>query len=244
MNGWSDTDDLGTPPPCYSPVGQRENDDLTPLFPLDPPDEQAGPLGAPADTVQLSAPTGDQLTELLQEVFSDTVPPEFWTMGDPYTKVTEEQQPSAPGGTEEIFYSDTDSNNNEVEGPYDPPRETVSPNNDSPGRQDDLKSVMEMLELKRGEVASLRDLVDELRSEINTLMNALRREAGKRQRLGCEALTARFCYDLSESLNGQAKNIISAARRGYARLAWENQKLVVDSEVDRYIEGAYAIMRK
>jgi hypothetical protein len=63
-------------------------------------------------------------------------------------------------------------------------------------------------------------------------------------RLGCEALTARFCYDLSESLNGQAKNIISAGRRGYARLAWENQKLVVDSEVDRYIEGAYAIMRK
>jgi hypothetical protein len=58
-------------------------------------------------------------TELLQEVFSNTVALDFWTMGDPHSNVTD--TPGASGATEEVFYSDSESGTNEV---IEPPSRT------------------------------------------------------------------------------------------------------------------------
>jgi len=120
----------------------------------------------------------------------------------------------------------------------------VTPTSDYHSDKDDIKHLTNMLELERNTVTKLREYVFELRGELSFLSNIIRREATKPQKLGCEALTVKFCFDLSEVMNEQTRDILSTARRNYARLAWKHQQLTVDNEVNPIIERANTVLMK
>jgi regulator of replication initiation timing len=108
----------------------------------------------------------------------------------------------------------------------------------------DIASLRKTIEEMEKKIKQLYEENTELRKRLNSLANILRREAWKRRKLSCEALTARFCLNISDKMVKQKDEIILMATSNYANLAYLTHKFSVECSIQQKTDALTDILTK
>ena len=234
-----------------------------PSAPLDsvdtlPPAYTGESLPLDAATSLAPADACDALSRIMDEVFSEippehvpptaaddaladiTTPPTEWNrFVDPHDRCVNPPNSS-------IFYSDTDSDEQSTDGNAPKPSiyEPISPEPDTIVYSGDseLTKLNKLLKREQTKSAILFKQVDSLRDQLNDLMQVLRREMWKRQKLASEALTSRYCLALSEQMVQNNTEIVKLAAKNYARLAFVTHKTFIEKELKSTFDPVYKVL--
>jgi len=234
-----------------------------PSAPLDsvdtlPPAYTGESLPLDAATSLAPADACDALSRIMDEVFSEippehvpptaadaaladiTTPPTEWNrFVDPHARCMNPPNSS-------IFYSDTDSDEQSTDGNAPKPSiyEPISPEPDTVVYSGDseLTKLNKLLKREQTKSAILFKQVDSLRDQLNDLMQVLRREMWKRQKLASEALTSRYCLALSEQMVQNNTEVVKLAAKNYARLAFVTHKTFIEKELKSTFDPVYKVL--
>ena len=204
-------DSVDTPPPAYT--GESLSlDAATSLAPADACDA----LSRIMDEVFSEIPPEHVPPTAADDALADiTTPPTEWNrFVDPHDRCVDPPNAS-------IFYSDTDSDEQSTDGNAPKPSiyEPISPEPDTIVYSGDseLTKLNKLLKREQTKSAILFKQVDSLRGQLNDLMQTLRREMWKRQKLASEVLTSRYCLALSELMVQNNTEVVKLAAKNYVR---------------------------
>ena len=219
----SSSSEINTPPP-----EEQIPDDLFNL--------NSGSFG---DTLELDDPSemGNILSKVLRDTFAMRgIPPPNYDGNAAEIALRSVDGPSVwdeqVQRTEEVYYSDQGSDNPD-QSIYGPVCEPLTPQGIDCVTEFDTVALRKQLGEKEKKLKQCCDENAELRSRLNRLANILRREAWKRRKLACEALTARFCLNISDKMVKQRDELLRMATRNYATLAYLTHKFSVEEEIQR-----------
>ena len=238
-------DSVDTPPPAYT--GESLSlDAATSLAPADACDT----LSRIMDEVFSEIPPEHVPPTAADDALADiTTPPTEWNrFVDPHDRFVDPPNTNRfvdpPNAS--IFYSDTDSDEQSTDGnapkpsiyePLSPEPDTVVYSGDS-----ELTKLNKLLKREQTKSAILFKQVDSLRGQLNDLMQTLRREMWKRQKLASEVLTSRYCLALSELMVQNNTEVVKLAAKNYARLAFVTHKTFIEKELKSTFDPVYKVL--
>ncbi len=242
MTGWETDSNTST---CGAPAAPHDSMETPPPAYT----SESIPLDAPASLTP--AEVCDSLSRIMDEVFSE-IPPEHvppTAADDALADVTmppTEWNRFVDPHTSSIFYSDTDSDGRSNDGnvPRSSIYEPISPAPDDViySGDSELIKLQKLLKHEQTKSDSLLKQVDNLRDQLNILINAMNREMWKRQKLASEVLTSRYCLALSELMVQNNTEVVKLAAKNYARLAFVTHKAFIQKEMKNIMDPVYKVL--
>jgi hypothetical protein len=206
--------------------------------------------GSFGETLELddTSVMGNILSKVLEDTFSmgGQPPPNYSGNGaeEALRHVTGPSVWDAPlrRTPEEVYYSDS-REDLPRQSTYEPVCEPISP----PGRdcvtEYDTQALRKALADLEKKNKQLQDENSALRESVFSMANHLRREAWKRRKLACEALTARFCLNIADRLVKQRNELLRMATRNYANLAYLTHRYSVEEEIQKKADAFTDILK-
>ena len=246
----------------WDPEEEQSESSASPGLNTPPPEETVEdnlynlPTGSFGETLELDDTTmmGNILSKVLEDTFSmGGMPPPNYAGNGADAALIHVGGPSvwdAPlqRTSEEVYYSDSRNSDSREDLPdqptYEPVCEPLTPPGHDCVTEYDTQALRKALAEQEKKNKQLHAENMELRSRVSNLGNLLRREAWKRRKLACEALTARFCLNIADRLVKQRNELLRMATRNYANLAYLTHRYSVEEEIQKKIDAETSILRK